>query len=147
MELSRENVLTTLGKIIEPDLKNDLVSLNLIEEMEISEGGINLTVQISNPALHARKRMQEAIEFNLKRVFGEAIQLSCVIKGMSTENRNARRKILPDVKYIVAVASGKGGVGKSTITANLAGGLQNKDTKSELWMRTFMVLPCQRCLI
>lgn len=39
MELSRENVLTTLGKIIEPDLKNDLVSLNLIEEMEISEGG------------------------------------------------------------------------------------------------------------
>ena len=120
MELTRENILNTLGKIVEPDLKNDLVSLNLIEDLEISEEKITLTVQISNPALHARKRMQEAIEFNLKRVFGEKLSLSCVIKGMSTENRSARRKILPDVKYIVAIASGKGGVGKSTVTANLA---------------------------
>jgi ATP-binding protein involved in chromosome partitioning len=129
MEPTRENVLSTLGKIVEPDLKNDLVSLNLIEDLEISEEKITLTVQISNPALHARKRMQEAIEFNLKRVFGEQIALSCVIKGMSTENRSARRKILPDVKYIVAIASGKGGVGKSTITANLAGGLQKQGYK------------------
>lgn len=129
MELTRENVLITLGKIVEPDLKNDLVSLNLIEELSLDADGITLTVQISNPALHARKRMQEAIEFNLKRTFGEGIALSCTIKGMSTENRSARRKILPDVKYIVAVASGKGGVGKSTITANLAGGLQKQGYK------------------
>jgi ATP-binding protein involved in chromosome partitioning len=129
MELTRENVLITLGKIVEPDLKNDLVSLNLIEELTLDADGITLTVQISNPALHARKRMQEAIEFNLKRTFGEGIALSCTIKGMSTENRSARRKILPDVKYIVAVASGKGGVGKSTITANLAGGLQKQGYK------------------
>ena len=129
MELTRENVLNTLGKIIEPDLKNDLVSLNLIDELDLSENKISLTVQISNPALHARKRMQEAIEFNLKRIFGEEVSISCVIKGMSTESRSARRKILPDVKYIVAIASGKGGVGKSTITANLAGGLQKQGYK------------------
>ena len=92
MELTRENVLNTLGKIIEPDLKNDLVSLNLIDELDLSANKISLTVQISNPALHARKRMQEAIEFNLKRIFGDDVSISCVIKGMSTESRSARRK-------------------------------------------------------
>lgn len=124
MELNRENILEVLGSIIEPDLKKDIVSLNLVEELNFDNDTINLVVNVSNPALHARKRMQEALEFNLKRVFGQHLTINCTIKGISSEAKQARRKILPDVKYIVAVASGKGGVGKSTVTANLAGGLK-----------------------
>jgi ATP-binding protein involved in chromosome partitioning len=124
MELNRENILEVLGSIIEPDLKKDIVSLNLVEELSFDNDTINLVVNVSNPALHARKRMQEALEFNLKRVFGQHLTINCTIKGISSEAKQARRKILPDVKYIVAVASGKGGVGKSTVTANLAGGLK-----------------------
>jgi ATP-binding protein involved in chromosome partitioning len=123
MELNRENVLEILGKIIEPDLKNDIVTLNLVEELQITQNGLNVTVNVSNPALHARKRMQEAVEFNLKRVFGDQTHVQCLVKAMPAESRNARRKILPEVKHIIAVASGKGGVGKSTVTANIAGGL------------------------
>ena len=126
MELNREEVLRVLGNIIEPDLKKDIVSLNLIEDLKILEQRIELLIQVSNPALHARKRMQEAVIFNLKRVFGSSLEVDCTIKGMSSESKEKRRKILPDVKYIVAIASGKGGVGKSTITSNLAGGLQKK---------------------
>jgi ATP-binding protein involved in chromosome partitioning len=123
MEINRENILEVLSSIMEPDLKKDIVSLNLVEDLLFEEKQINLVVNVSNPALHARKRMQEAVEFNLKRVFGSEITINCTVKGISAEARQARRKILPDVKYIVAIASGKGGVGKSTVTANLAGGL------------------------
>jgi ATP-binding protein involved in chromosome partitioning len=123
MELNRENILEVLGSIMEPDLKKDIVSLNLVEELTFDTAAINLIVNVSNPALHARRRMQEALEFNLKRVFGQSMLINCTIKGISAEAKQARRKILPDVKYIIAIASGKGGVGKSTVTANLAGGL------------------------
>lgn len=123
MKLIRENVLSVLGTIIEPDLKKDIVSLNFVEEITLSDNKIEVLVHVSNPALHARKRMQEAVEFNLKRHFGEGVALAVTVKGISTDAIKAHRKILPDVKNIVAIASGKGGVGKSTVTANIAGGL------------------------
>lgn len=123
MEISRENVLEVLGSIMEPDLKKDIISANLVENLVIEDKTISLTVFVSNPAMHARKRMQEALEFNLKRNFGEDIILEAKVTGLPAEAKTSQRKILPEVKNIVAIASGKGGVGKSTITANLAGGL------------------------
>jgi ATP-binding protein involved in chromosome partitioning len=93
MELNREEVLKVLGNIIEPDLKKDIVSLNLIENLEVSGQKVALTVAISNPALHARKRMQEAIQFNLKRFFGEVVEIEAIVKGMASEHKEKRRKI------------------------------------------------------
>ncbi|MFA7273597.1 MAG: Mrp/NBP35 family ATP-binding protein [Crocinitomicaceae bacterium] len=123
MEINRENILTVLGGIIEPDLKKDIVSLNFVENISFEGKNIQLTIHVSNPALHARKRMQEAVDFNMKRNFGDEISVQTEVKGISNEAQKAHRKILPNVKNIVAIASGKGGVGKSTITANIAGGL------------------------
>jgi len=108
---------------MEPDLKKDIVSANLVEELKIEEGKIVLKVLVSNPALHARKRMQEAISFNLKREFGDDLIVEPTVAGMPAEAKSVQRKVLPEVKNVIAVASGKGGVGKSTVTANLAGGL------------------------
>lgn len=129
MEINRENILAVLGNVLEPDLKKDIVSQNLVENIEFSATKIATTILVSNPALHARKRMQELVEFQLKNAFGKEIELATTVKPIPAEAMSARRKILPDVKYIIAIASGKGGVGKSTITANLAGGLAKKGFK------------------
>lgn len=123
MEVTRDKVLEALGNVIEPDLKKDIISQNLIENLAIEGNVISLTVNVVNPALHARKRMQEAVNFALKRVLGDHIEVNTTVIGLPVDAKSARRKILPEVKHIVAIASGKGGVGKSTVTANLAGGL------------------------
>ena len=69
MIASRENVLIALANVIEPDLKKDIITLNLVEKITIKESEIFVEVNISNPALHAKKRMTEAIKFNLQRAF------------------------------------------------------------------------------
>lgn len=129
MDLSRENVLEVLSSVQEPDLKKDIVTANLVEDIKIENQVVSLKVFVSNPALHARKRMQEAISFNLKRKFGDSIEVKTEVAGMPAEALEAHRKFLPEVKNIIAIASGKGGVGKSTITANLAGGLMKAGFK------------------
>lgn len=130
MEINRENILTQLANVQEPDLKKDIVSLNLVEDIQIQGNQISLKVKVVNPALHARNRMKEAVNFALKKKFGDAIQTDIQVVGLPKEEQSiVPRKILPEVKHIVAIASGKGGVGKSTVTANLAAGLTKRGFK------------------
>lgn len=130
MSISREAIFEALKNVIEPDLKKDIVTLNLVKIMEVKEQTIHLQVKVSNPAMHSKMRMKEACTFAIQRVLGKEWLVEAEILAISGDEREGDlRKVLPGVKYMIAVASGKGGVGKSTVSANLAVGLAKKGYK------------------
>mgnify|MGYP000261604005 CR=1 FL=1 len=123
MALTEQQIKEGLSYVTEPDLKVNLVEGNLIQSINVNGDKARVVVQVKNPAMHNRKRVQEACEHYLKQHVGSEYTYDVEVVAMPKEEEQTAEpegEALSEVKQVIAIASGKGGVGKSTITANLA---------------------------
>ena len=129
MSITKEQVVDALRNVIEPDLKKDLITLNMVENIEVDGMNVSFTVVLTTPACPLKGLIQQACVNAIIHFVDEKANVTVNMTSRMTSGRGDEAPLLQEVKNIIAVASGKGGVGKSTVAANLAIALAKKGAK------------------
>ncbi len=125
--VTKDDVLDALRRVNDPELHKDLVTLNMIKNVELKDGNVRIGVELTTPACPLKDQIRGDVEREVKKLDGVTnVEIDWSAQVRQTANLQAH---LPGVKNTIAIGAGKGGVGKSTVAVFAAVGLAREGAK------------------
>ena len=135
MPVEREAVMAALGRVKDPELFKDIVTLNMVRGVRIEGDDVSVHIELTTPACPMKDVIQRDVERAVRDAGARNVHIDWSANtrgqqgGPAGSGQGPKRDVLPQVKNVIAVGAGKGGVGKSTVAANLAVGLARSGAK------------------
>jgi ATP-binding protein involved in chromosome partitioning len=127
-KINQESVIEKLRTVIDPELNRDLVSLNMIKDVIVKDGNVSLSVVLTTPACPFKNQIQNDVRSAIEQLEG-VNDIKINMTSNVPQDRKIKDKGNVNIKNIIAISSGKGGVGKSTVAVNIAAALSNAGSK------------------